>query len=360
MSETVARQSAPPSDEVPSVAALACEACGGIVEADDKFCPTCGKVLENRRKAVQTEPQKHFRCKNCGAEVSVDPKQRSYVCPFCDSTYVVEFAPQVTGRQGPEFVIGFAVSRDKAQEIFRSWINEKSWFRPADLKPAILSEKLKGVYVPFWSFSMMARSNWDALIGEYWYRTESYTVIENGKSVRKTRTVRETEWWPLKGKHHDFHSGYLISGSRGLAQELADRIGPFHLTAMRRYEPYYLAGWACEEYSVDRAKAESLCRQVFMQWEKENIESFLPGDTHRLLDYDVSFHHPASDLILLPIYLLTYTYGDETYHFLINGQTGKSYGTKPVSWHKLAVAVGSGILAVLLLVLLLITLANML
>ena len=51
---------------------------------------------------------KHFKCQQCGAEVATDPDQRSYVCPFCDSTYVMEFSPDETGRQPPEFVIGFA------------------------------------------------------------------------------------------------------------------------------------------------------------------------------------------------------------------------------------------------------------
>ena len=64
----------------------------------------------------QTRPdQKFVRCDNCGSEVAMDPEQRSYVCAFCDSTYVVEFSPDISSRQSPEFVIGFAVTPEQAK-----------------------------------------------------------------------------------------------------------------------------------------------------------------------------------------------------------------------------------------------------
>src|SRR5438270_2992625 len=110
-----------------------CEACGTPVEPLDKFCPACGAANPDFRPATQARsasegsrtesastqrdivPQKFFRCQQCGAEVATDPNQRSYVCPFCDSTYVLEFSPDQTGRQPPEFVIGFALTPDRAQ-----------------------------------------------------------------------------------------------------------------------------------------------------------------------------------------------------------------------------------------------------
>src|SRR5688572_1557425 len=111
-----------------------CAACATPVEALDRFCPACGTVNPDYRppmagkgaatpspqpsptgrgsgqavvEAQLVEPSplsKHLQCKTCGAEVAVDPNQRSYVCPFCDSTVVVELPPDQSGRQRPEFV----------------------------------------------------------------------------------------------------------------------------------------------------------------------------------------------------------------------------------------------------------------
>jgi Zn finger protein HypA/HybF involved in hydrogenase expression len=334
-----------------------CEACGAPVEPHDKFCPACGSPHQSAEVVVDAEiveQKKYFRCDNCGSEVGTDPSQRSYVCPFCDSTYVVEFSPEQTGRQRPEFVIGFAVTPDEAQERFRQWIAENAWFRPSDLTTASIADKQKGVYLPFWSFSMLAESNWSASIGEHWYRTETYTTTDSkGNRVTRTRQVQETEWWPLSGKHHRYYSGHLVSGSRGLPQRDAERITPFQLPALKRYEPYYLAGWLSEEYSVSRDAALQACQQEFNRREQSNIAAFLPGDTHRSVQVATNFRHVNSDLCLLPVYILSYRYKEKLYRFLVNGQTGKSAGDKPVSWGRIMLAVGGSVLLLLLLILLL-------
>ena len=138
-----------------------CKVCGGLVEPGDKFCHACGTPQEVASAAPAVE-QKHFRCQNCGAEITVDPGERSLVCPFCDSTYVLELPPTATDRQRPEFVIGFAVTPPAAAEKFQSWLRQNGWFRPGDLRMAQIADKLRGVYLPFWSFSMLAESRWSS------------------------------------------------------------------------------------------------------------------------------------------------------------------------------------------------------
>jgi hypothetical protein len=329
-----------------------CEACGSPVEALDKFCPACGAPHETQQAENENReerPQNFFRCESCGSEVATDSDQRSYVCAFCDSSYVVELSPEQSDRQRPEFVIGFAVTPDQAREKFHQWLRSNSWFRPGDLRAAQIAERLKGVYLPFWSFSMLARSNWQASIGEHWYRTETYTTTNSdGKTVTRTRQVQETEWWPLAGAHHYYYSGYLVSGSRGLSQADAARIKPFQLPAMKRYQPYFLAGWLSEEYSVSREDASVQCQQEFRRREQSHVGAFLPGDTHRGLQVDTRFSHVNSDLCLLPVYVLSYRYKDKLYRFLVNGQTGKVAGDKPVSALRIGLAIGAGLLLVLL------------
>jgi hypothetical protein len=243
-------------------------------------------------------------------------------------------------------VIGFAVTPDQAREKFRRWLRQANWFRPGDLTRASVEDKLKGVYLPFWSFSMLAESSWTAQIGENWTRVETYTTTENGQTVTRTRTVIETEWWPLAGRHHEFYSGYLVSGSRGLKQADAERIKPFHLAALKRYEPSFLAGWLSEEYSVEREAALSVCQQEFAHREHAEVAAFLPGDTHSQVLLDTAFSQINSDLVLLPVYVLSYRYRQKLYRFLVNGQTGRESGDKPVSGKRI-LAVVFGVLVLI-------------
>jgi hypothetical protein len=363
-------------DAPPAAPSAACEACGAPLDPLDRFCGACGTpqqpvatavkapappvrtsdagsagrrgaATEDDRGGEEAPAQKFFRCKNCGAEVATDPGQRSYVCAFCDSTYVVEFSPELASRKQPEFVLPFVITPEKGVELFQKWIASNHLFRPGDLRTARIEEKLKGVYLPFWSFSMLLESQWRADIGEYWYRTETYTTVENGKTVTRTRRVQETEWWPARsGNHHNYYSGYLVSASRGLPQQEAEGIKPFQLAALRRYSPAYLAGWLCEEYSIDRESAEQICRTEFLRQEDAAIRAFLPGDTYRDFVSNTQFSQVNEDLILLPLYVLSYRYRDKLYRFMINGQTGKVEGDKPISWPRIWVAVALAVVAV--------------
>lgn len=339
----------PPLPEKESPQAVPCAKCSAPVEPGDAFCPACGAPQQHPtagasaaqaiaaaakagRDGEPTAPGTAFRCDKCGAEVRFDPESRTTSCPFCAAPYVVEIDPKATGRQDPEFVIGFAITPDRAEVVYRAWLGSRGLFRPSDLHQAAQAEQLRGIYLPFWSFSMRADSRWAARIGEHWYRTETYTERDpNGNFVQKERQVQETEWWPLEGGHHAYYSFYLVSGSKGLPQNVSQWIEPFQLLALKRYAPAYLAGWLSEEYSVAQEKALAASEQEFRNRERSAIAAFLPGDTHNGLQVETEFSKVNSDLILLPIYLRSYRYRGKLYRTLINGQTGKISGEKPVS-----------------------------
>ena len=161
--------------------------------------------------------------------------------------------------------------------------------------------------------------------------------------MTKSRRVQETEWWDLRGRHHRYYSGFLVSGSKGLTQAEAETVKPFQLAALKRYQPFYLAGWLSEEYSVSRENALQKCQQEFYGREQQNVGNFLPGDTYRNLRVGTEFADVNSDLILLPVYLLSYRYGDKVYRFMINGQSGRAVGQKPLSVARISAAVASGL-----------------
>ena len=137
---------------------------------------------------------------------------------------------------------------------------------------------------------------------------------------------------------HGLLSGFLVSGSRGLKQADAERIKPFQLVALKRYQPQFLAGWLCEEYSVAKEAALETCQREFFAREKHAIDEHLPGDTHSDLQLHTDFSQVSSDLILLPVYLLSYRYGERLFQFLVNGQTGKVAGDKPLSSWRIGLA----------------------
>ncbi|MDX2037505.1 MAG: zinc ribbon domain-containing protein [Isosphaeraceae bacterium] len=316
--------------------AVPCPHCAAPLDGGARFCPNCGQSIATGVDSPETAqpPAKleRFRCKNCSADVVCAPESRTTACPFCAAPYVIETTELATGRREPEFVIGFQVTPEKAEKIYREWIDRRALFRPSNLRLSAEDHGLRGIYLPFWSFTTRARSRWSAMIGEYWYRTETYTARDsNGRSVVRTRQVREIEWWPIQGEHHDFHGFFPVSASKGLAQEISRWIEPFQLAALQRFSPKYLAGWLTEDYSIEQDEARSISNAEFRRREAEAVRAMLPGDTHRDIQVETELEELDSDLILLPIYLRAYRYKGKLYRTLINGQTGRIEGEKPVS-----------------------------
>jgi hypothetical protein len=70
------------------------------------------------------------------------------------------------------------------------------------------------------------------------------------------------------------------------------------------------------------------------------------------LELQTEFSDINSDLILLPVYLLSYRYHDKLYRFLLNGQTGALAGDKPYSSTRIGLCVAGVVIGILFIVLL--------
>ncbi|NQZ71771.1 MAG: primosomal protein N' (replication factor Y) - superfamily II helicase, partial [Dinoroseobacter sp.] len=82
-----------------------------------------------------------------------------------------------------------------------------------------------------------------------------------------------------------------------------------------------------------------------------DVKFDIGGDRQRVdrVETDVSkvtFKH-----ILLPVWLAAYKYNGKTYRFVVNGRTGQVQGERPWSGWKIAIAVGLGLIVVVLLAL---------
>jgi hypothetical protein len=70
----------------------------------------------------------------------------------------------------------------------------------------------------------------------------------------------------------------------------------------------------------------------------------VPGDTQRNLRISPTFSAQTFKHTLLPVWLLTYTYGSKNYQVTVNGATGKIAGEYPLSWVKIAIAILIGLI----------------
>ncbi len=286
-----------------------------------------------------TDPGAHrFECGSCGAVLTVPAHERATVCPYCDAPTVVERPASIVAR--PSFALGFVIAQERANELARKWIRGR-WFARRDFLRAPI-EKTRGVYLPAYLYGALARTWYSADIGENYTETETYTTRDSqGRTVTRTRTVVRTEWRHLRGQHETYVRDVLVTASRSLSNDALEAIEPFDLRAIKRYDPALVAGFQCEEPSLDPRASGEVARAEASAKLGAELARFMPGDTHRNLERSTQVDAEHLELMLLPIWVMAVKYAADkpAARVLVNGQTGKVAGDVPRSAIKIALAV---------------------
>lgn len=270
------------------------------------------------------------RCQQCGATVELPDDVFSTRCAFCDSPLV-----EVDEEQEPvDQVAPFDVPRERAGALLKGYLQE-SWMAPEMVRKAARPDELRPVLVPFYVYDAVARTQFSARVGIYWHRTETYTTTVNGKTVVRTRQVRETDWHPFQGSHARKWFDHLVSASKGLPESEANDLEPFDLGRALAYTPALTAGLEAEYPTIEHAQAKRTAAAELASLEKEAIASgHLPGDTHSNLQSETAVEIDVIRLVLLPIWISAFPGPKGPIRLLVNGQTGEVVGSVPRSYWK--------------------------
>lgn len=274
-------------------------------------------------------------CQQCGAALSVGG-HRTASCPYCASPSVIE-RPASADRPNPAFVLTFAHGDELPRRALSRWVHRQSIFADSALRRARV-EDLRGIYVPGYLYSAVARSTYHAEIGENY--TETYTTTDSkGRTVTRTRT--RTEWRPLSGHHIGYVTDVVVTASAGLPNGELEAVEPFDLRMLRRYDPALISGWIAEEPSRTRDECLAMARGEASARTGRQLDAFMPGDSHRDLQYSTTVEWEAMDPVLIPVWVLAVRYRPDQppLRVVVNGQTGEAAGKAPLSAWKITVAV---------------------
>jgi hypothetical protein len=322
----------------PGKQALVCPYCGMVSPAQiDK---ATGEIVEHdlvsalrdyaqERRGWKTD-RISVKCQSCQAISVFEPGRVAQRCEFCGSSAIAPY-DQVKAPIQPESLLPFKVSEDKVRDAIRAWYGSR-WFAPNRLKTGAMTDTVRGVYLPYWTFDAQAHADWSAESGYHYYVTETYRDA-NGQT--QTRQVQHTRWEPSSGAVDHFFDDELVCASVGVNQELLREIEPFPTKELVCYGPNYLAGWVVEQYQIDLIAAAQRSRER-MDAELHNMcAGQVPGDTYRNLRVSPRYSNQTFKHILVPIWLLTFNYRADNYQAVVNGYTARIAGKYPKSWAKI-------------------------
>ena len=290
------------------------------------------------------DQKREVQCQSCRAISVFVGGKVAQRCEFCGSPSIIahESASEAIT---PQSLLAFKVSEGQMRQSLRQWYGSR-WFAPNKLKSAALTDTLHGVYLPYWTFDAHVSARWRAEAGHHYYESESY---RDDKGETQTRQVQRTRWVPAAGSLAHFFDDELVPGTTGVHANLLRQIEPFPtLTDLKPYSPEFVRGWTVERYQIDLHKAAKLNQDDMQAQIKTLCSREVPGDTQRNLQVEANYRGRTFKHILVPVWLVSYTYGARNFQVVVNGYTGAIAGEQPYSWVKITLAV----LAVLILIVL--------
>ncbi len=322
--------------------ALACPYCGFVPKDQPKGASasagSTGIVEHDLEKALgeaATEKRGYglettkVKCQSCNAISVFEPTKVAQRCDFCGSPSIVPYQ-ETREAITPESLLPVKLDATKVRDIVKQWVRTR-WFAPDALQSGALTDTLKAIYLPYWTFDAAAHAEWTAMSGQYYYTTETHT---DSQGRTHTRQVQHTRWYPSAGELDHFFDDEPVPGTVGVRMDLLAKVEPFPTSQLQPYDPAFVRGWTVERYQVDLRKASERNR-ADMDGEMQSLcGQQVPGDTYRDLQVQTRYAARTFKHILVPVWLVSYTLGANRYQVLVNGYTGATAGDRPISWVK--------------------------
>ncbi len=320
--------------------AVTCPHCGFVPAAQPETSDQAGQIVEHDlesalasvpevSRGLQTETVK-VKCQSCQAISIFEPGRVAQRCQFCGSPAVMPYN-ETRDPITPESLLPVKLAEPAVRDRLKAWYSSR-WFAPNRLKSAALTDTLHAIYLPYWTFDAQADARWTAESGDYYYETE---YITNAQGQRQSRQVRKVRWYFTSGQLHHFFDDDLVPGTVGVRMDLLHKVEPFPTAELAPYDPAFVRGWTVERYQVDLRAASSQSQEQMRQVLFSLCEQQVPGDTHRNLDVTSRFSDRTFKHVLVPVWLVSYTFGRKAFQTVVNGYTGAIAGDRPTSWTKI-------------------------
>lgn len=318
-----------------------CPQCGAALIFDPLdgklFCPYCeyreevsqqGAVEEQVfSQAAHTESfvwgaqQKQVICQSCGAQGIYDALVTSAVCPFCGSNQVMEEA--VDTSLPPNGICPFAVTKEQAGRNFKQWMKRR-FFAPRQAKKSVQPDSFHGMYIPYWTFDSNTSTAYHVQYG-----------INHTYTDREGHVHTRTDWYHTAGHLNLLIDDELTWGTTHHNTTILKSIEPYDTAQCVPYNPEYLSGYVSERYSIGVQDAWNAAKQRMDRRIEKEIRELISSEYHadhvRISSRKTEYNQLTYKYILVPLWQSSFSYRNQPYQFMVNGQTGKVGGKSPIS-----------------------------
>ena len=311
-----------------------CPNCGGGLVFDPGSgqyqCEYCLSEFSQQRleemtpKTEEAKSAMLYHCPSCGAEIVTDETTAATFCFYCHNPVVL--SGRLEGQYHPDYVLPFAVDREKAVEIFKDWVKKKRYVPKAFFSEEQI-EKMTGVYFPYWLYSCKVDGKLDA------------EGVKLRTWVAGNLRYTETQKYEIRRDGHMNINQVPRNALKKADRLLVEGVLPFNMKELRPFSMGYLSGFMAEKRDMEQ--------QEFAPEITREVESFaVSGLQNSVSGYQsMTVQNKSADIrdekwqyALMPVWTLTYKdHKGNICYFACNGQTGKICGKLPVDMGRLLI-----------------------
>ena len=322
----------------PASGKLRCEFCG----TESPIDTTLSEIREypfrealsklSHQDAVPID--KTVTCKKCGSTFTLTPYSVSSNCPYCGTPAITEFVREIV----PESLIPFQITQKEAKERFRQWIGSL-WFAPTALTKYFQGdEKLKGYYLPYWTYDSDTVTRYSGMRGDTYYVTATRTVIRNGREERVQVQEPRINWTPASGTVMLSFDDITVGADKTLSRTIIKSVGPWNTQSLKTFDKKYLSGFQAEEYTIGLDNGFEYAKAKMSGTIADAIRRDIGGDQQQVHTVDTQYNNTTYKSVLFPLWTADFKWKGKVYNYAINAQTGKISGERPYSVAKIIFA----------------------
>ena len=279
--------------------------------ATDKKNDDTGLVEDDDTTYVQ------YNCPDCGAEIIADEQTSATFCIYCGNTAILK--NKLAGKFKPDYIIPFKKTEQDARDAFNNVTKGKP-FVPRSFKSTANIEKIRGVYIPFWLYTIM-------LSGSVKVSATRTTSWRSGDTH-----YTKTDYYDLTRKGTMQFRRIPVDGSSRFDDALMNTIEPFNYADLKEYNHAYLSGFIAEKYDIDKTRSfKDASERSKTTADQEFLNTCTGYATKIITSRDYFPRTDVCEYVLLPVYMVNVKYNGKFYTFAMNGQTGEFVGNVPIS-----------------------------
>ena len=302
--------------------------------------PTMNALYAQARSAAQVQVVDHeVVCQNCGGHTLFSGTLTATRCPYCNTPIQRTDVQVAPARLPIDGILPLRVGDEQARHNIEAWVNSR-WFAPREFKKYRVLGSFSSVYLSYYSYDAEVTTDYSGARGTHRTRRDSDGNIET-----------YTDWWPVSGRVHDSIRQLAESANTGLDSERVRELEPWPAEQAVTYTPEFVAGHLARTYDGDAAQVfEAQARPRIEGIVENTVRRDIGGDEQRVEQVATDFQDLSFKHLLLPIWLLTISYGGKPFQTFINGATGEVHGDYPWSKVKIAAMVVAALVVIAILV----------